>query len=42
MQQYYNAPFYPPGFDPYPEEKKRQKKELFQIGSFVGAALLAF
>ena len=42
MQQYYDKYSYPPGFDPYPEEKKRQKKELFQIGSFVGAALLAF
>ncbi|MGN1443322.1 MAG: lysostaphin resistance A-like protein [Acutalibacteraceae bacterium] len=42
MQQYYANYSYPPGVDPYPEEKKRQKKELFQIGSFVGAALLAF
>ena len=33
---------YPPGFDPYIEEKKRQKKEIFSIGCFVGAALLSF
>ena len=32
----------PPVFDPYEAEKKRQKREVFNIGCFVGAALLAF
>lgn len=31
-----------PDFDPYQAEKKRQKKEIFNISCFVGAALIAF
>ena len=42
MQQYYGNFSDPYGYALYQEEKKRQKKELFQIASFVGAALLTF
>ncbi|MGN1195673.1 MAG: lysostaphin resistance A-like protein [Acutalibacteraceae bacterium] len=31
-----------PDFDPYQAQRKRQKKEIFNIGCFVGAALLSF